>query len=95
MVPARSPSGFISPVIDGQVSHFYEWLKAGCYAPPDTSTSMYRRKPLMSRLFYGFDRKNLFVRLDFSSAPGNGSVCLHVVSPGEYMVYMYHLREIP
>ncbi len=87
VVPVRLPSGFINPVIDGQVSHFFEWLKAGCYVPPDTSTSMYRRKPFMSRLFYGFDHENLFIRLDFYAVPGNGSVSLHVVSPGEYVVY--------
>jgi len=85
-VPVRPPAGFIHPLIDGRVSHYYEWLKAGCYVPAGTSTSMYRHKPLLARLFYGFDRENLFLRIDFSVVPRSAAVRIHVVSPQEYLV---------
>ncbi len=86
VVPIRMPVGFVNPMIDGKVSHYYEWLKAGCYMPPSTSTSMYRHHPLLSRLHFGFDREYLFLRLDFISPPKEGTICVHVVSPVPFVL---------
>jgi hypothetical protein len=47
---------------------------------------MYRHKPHLARLFYGFDRENLFLRIDFSVVPRRAAVRIHVVSPQEYLV---------
>jgi alpha-amylase/alpha-mannosidase (GH57 family) len=88
VVPLRPPSGFVAPIIDGRVSHYYEWLKAGCHVPPVTSTSMYRRAPLVTRVFYGFDRESLFVRVDFTAVPADAAVCVHVVSPRERTIHV-------
>lgn len=74
--------------IEGHVSHFLEWLKAGCYVRPGTSASMYRRKPFMARLLYGFDREYLFVRMGISAMPRSGAVFMHVVSPQEYFLHI-------
>jgi alpha-amylase/alpha-mannosidase (GH57 family) len=81
IAPVRSPAGFIHPVIDGRVSNYYEWSKAGHYVPPSTSTSMYRHHSLVCRLFYGFDREHFFMRVDFAGTPRNGHVRVHMVSP--------------
>jgi hypothetical protein len=70
--------------VDGKVSHYYEWLKAGCYIPPSTSTSMYRQRSLVSRIHYGFDREYLFMRVDFSSVPRDSTITVHIVSPEEF-----------
>ncbi len=86
VVPIRLPAGFVNPMIDGKVSHYYEWMKSGCYVPPSTSTSMYRHHPLLNRLYFGFDREYLFMRLDFSSTPKNGIICVHVVSPEPFIL---------
>lgn len=88
VAPVRLPSGFISPIIDGKVSHYYEWLKSGCYVPPSSSTSMYRHQLNISRLYYGFDREYLFMRMDFSSSPKNGVLCIHVVSPEPFVFHV-------
>jgi len=84
IAPVRQPAGFVSPAVDGKVSHYYEWLKAGCYIPPSTSTSMYRQRSLVSRIHYGFDREYLFMRVDFSSVPRDSTITVHIVSPEEF-----------
>ncbi|MRR36041.1 alpha-amlyase, partial [bacterium] len=81
VAPERNPVGFVTPKIDGVVSNYYEWIKAGCYIPPSISASMYRHQHLVSRISYGFDRENLSVRMDFSSAPKNETIHVHIVSP--------------
>lgn len=86
VAPVHVPAGFIHPVIDGKVSHYYEWLKAGCFVPPGTSTSMYRQHPVVSKIYYGFDREHLFLRVDFTGVPGNSAVSAHIVSPNEYVL---------
>lgn len=86
VVPIRLPAGFVNPMIDGEVSHYYEWLKAGCYVPPSTSTSMYRHHQLLNRLYFGFDREYLFMRLDFAGTPKDGTICIHVVSPAPFVL---------
>jgi alpha-amylase/alpha-mannosidase (GH57 family) len=84
IAPVKQPAGFVSPTVDGKVTHYYEWLKSGCYIPPNTSTSMYRQRSMVSRIHYGFDREYLFMRVDFASTPKNATITLHIVSPGEF-----------
>jgi alpha-amylase/alpha-mannosidase (GH57 family) len=84
IVPVRQPSGFVSPAVDGRVTHYYEWLKSGCYVPPNTATSMYRQHNLISLIYYGFDREHFSLRVDFAGTPKNVMLILHIVSPAEF-----------
>ena len=59
------PSGPVTPVIDGEVSSYFEWIGAGSYRVDERSGSMHGRKFLMKEVLYGSDGKNLFLRLDF------------------------------
>ncbi len=86
VVPARHPSGFISPEIDGVISHYYEWLKAGSYTSPGASSSMYRHHNVLSRVTYGFDMDYIYVRMDFFTQPKDESVSIHMVSPASSTV---------
>ena len=40
--PTMEPLGFISPTLDGQVTHFYEWREAGYFSAKTSGGSMYR-----------------------------------------------------
>ncbi|HSR12836.1 MAG TPA: hypothetical protein VLS90_15440, partial [Thermodesulfobacteriota bacterium] len=62
--PAMEPLGLISPVLDGRVTHFYEWRDAGCFAPKVSGGSMYRGEGFLSAVYFGFDLENIFFRLD-------------------------------
>lgn len=59
----KSPAGFVRPRIDGLLPSYWEWLGAGLYIPGH-GQSMYRGAGPFARLYFGFDRHNLFLRLD-------------------------------
>jgi alpha-amylase/alpha-mannosidase (GH57 family) len=63
------PSGPIQPVIDGEVTSFFEWLGAGVYRVDARSGAMHGRTHFVRELHYGHDASNLYLRLDF--APGS------------------------
>ena len=67
--PQKEPSGFIRPVIDGCVTHFYEWRKAGVYLARPESSSMFRHSGYIHKIFYGYDEQNLYFRLESISLP--------------------------
>jgi alpha-amylase/alpha-mannosidase (GH57 family) len=59
------PSGPIRPVIDGEVTSYFEWLGAGQYRVDERSGSMHGKKFLVREVYYGSDGKNLYLRIDF------------------------------
>jgi hypothetical protein len=58
------PVGLLSPVIDGRVTHFYEWRAAGYFAARASGESMYRSEGFVSGIYYGFDLEHLYFRID-------------------------------
>ncbi len=62
--PALNPLGFISPLLDGRITHFYEWQGAGYYGAETTGGSMYRAESFVSAIYYGFDPGRLYFRID-------------------------------
>ncbi|HLH17514.1 MAG TPA: glycoside hydrolase family 57 protein [Bryobacteraceae bacterium] len=80
------PLGAIRPVIDGEVTSYFEWIGAGSYRVDERSGSMHGRKVVVKEVFYGSDGKHLFLRLDFH--PGfeqdlAGAEARFVVQPSE------------
>ena len=59
------PSGPIAPVIDGEVTSYFEWLGAGVYRVDERSGSMHGKKFLVKEVHFGSDGERLYVRVDF------------------------------
>jgi len=59
------PTGPIRPVIDGEVTSYFEWLGAGIYRVDKRSGSMHGKRFLVQELSYGSDGQNLYIRIDF------------------------------
>ena len=53
------------PVIDGEVTSYFEWLGAGMYRVDERSGSMHGKKFLVREVYYGSDGQNLYLRVDF------------------------------
>ncbi len=64
--PTMEPLGFISPTLDGQITHFYEWREAGYFSAKTSGGSMYRGEGFISGIYYGFDLEHLYFRIDSS-----------------------------
>jgi len=58
------PTGYVKPTIDGKNSHYYEWQQAGVFDCLKAGGTMHRAKSEVLRIFFGFDEKNLYFRID-------------------------------
>jgi alpha-amylase/alpha-mannosidase (GH57 family) len=58
-------SGPIHPVIDGQVTSYFEWIGAGMYQVDGRSGSMHGKKFLIKEVQFGSDGVNFYLRVDF------------------------------
>ena len=88
ITPLKMPEGFVSPILDGTVSHFYEWRKAGCYQPSENAKSMYKHIQHLSAIYFGFDAERFHLRVDFPVPPKDAVITLHVVHPRSLQVRM-------
>jgi hypothetical protein len=50
-------------VIDGKTTHFFEWYEAGSYQV-SADVAMHRSEKYIQKVFFGFDLKNLYFRVD-------------------------------
>jgi len=58
------PANAIHPILDGQVTSYFEWSGAGRYRPDPRSGAMHGGVSPAREMFYGGDDANLYVRLD-------------------------------
>ena len=64
------PHHFISPRIDGMLSHFYEWSGAAVYEGGKSSrTAVRQNSRIIDRFYVGFDAGHFYFRIDFSQKP--------------------------
>jgi alpha-amylase/alpha-mannosidase (GH57 family) len=72
--PTVELTALISPTIDGQVTNYFEWLSAGYYDVARGGGAMHRGASVIAHIYYGFDLRNLFLRLDPSQSLQSDSV---------------------
>jgi alpha-amylase/alpha-mannosidase (GH57 family) len=63
------PTGFIRPVIDGEVTSYFEWVGGGCVEADSTGGAMHQvaeRELGVTLVEFGFDLENLYIRIDGS-----------------------------
>ncbi|MBI3318684.1 MAG: glycoside hydrolase [Candidatus Omnitrophica bacterium] len=58
------PTGVVRPLLDGEVSSYFEWLAAGEISLTATGSAMARAKPIFDRLWWGCDERHLYLRCD-------------------------------
>jgi predicted glycosyl hydrolase (DUF1957 family) len=61
------PTALLSPVLDGEVTSYFEWLGAGLFEVHDVEGAMHRTDAspaAVSAIRFGFGRGHLFVRID-------------------------------
>jgi alpha-amylase/alpha-mannosidase (GH57 family) len=66
-VEVHHPTGFIEPVIDGEVTSYFEWLGAGFADVVSVAGAMHRvadHVPGVSLVEFGFDLDDLYIRVD-------------------------------
>jgi alpha-amylase/alpha-mannosidase (GH57 family) len=61
------PTGFVRPVIDGEITNYFEWVGAGSVEQAAVAGAMHQvaeRAPGIAAVEFGFDLEALFVRVD-------------------------------
>jgi alpha-amylase/alpha-mannosidase (GH57 family) len=64
ITPALTVRGFIRPKIDGLVTSYYEWYQGAQLDVKKSGGSMHKSESLISTVYFGFDKDNLFLRID-------------------------------
>ena len=59
------PSSQITPVIDGRVTSYFEWLGAGSIRAYHDFTTMHSSMKLVDEILYGFDNQFVYLRVSF------------------------------
>jgi hypothetical protein len=61
------PTALLTPRLDGEATSYFEWLGAGTLEIHDVAGAMHqseRRAALVTMVYFGFDRQQLYVRVD-------------------------------
>ena len=93
----RNPVHTITPVIDGRVTDYFEWLSAG-FASPAGGESMHRSRQCIEKVYFGYDDGQFYVRVDPSSRKGGGlpaaaRLQLQFVAPCDFQVTLERVAE--
>jgi len=66
----HAPSGLLHPVVDGEVTSYFEWIGAGELEVSESAGSMHQVAPTPRRhvtaIQFGFDDSTLYVRVDLT-----------------------------
>jgi alpha-amylase/alpha-mannosidase (GH57 family) len=60
-----APSSAITPIVNGMVDSYFEWLGAGVYRVDQRSGSMHGKRALVRDVYYGANDTSVFLRVDF------------------------------
>ena len=58
------PIEYITPTIDGVLTHYFEWQQAGFLNCLKAGSTMHKSEMLVSGIWFGFDQRNLYIRVD-------------------------------
>jgi alpha-amylase/alpha-mannosidase (GH57 family) len=90
IAPDTAIKGFMSPRIDGIVSNYYEWYNSGHIDVKRGGGSMHKAESVISDLYYGFDKDNLFIRMDpalpFEEIGKEIAFCIEIFSPSQFRI---------
>ncbi len=62
-----APLGYIHPILDGRETSYFEWRWAGRLSA-GAGGSMHRDAGVLREVFYGFDERTMFLRIDLDAA---------------------------
>lgn len=88
--------GFIFPKIDGIMTSYFEWYQAAFIDVGRTGGSMHSSESLIKRIYYGFNKDTLFVRIDpsvpFTEFLESASISIETIRPYGFRILL-PLRE--
>lgn len=71
--PSREPVNFIHPIIDGKMTNYFEWIGSGFLEGKSHGVAVHDATSLMKGMYYGFNEKSLYLRVDIDKKYINGA----------------------
>lgn len=94
--PVTQARGFIYPKIDGFVTSYFEWYQGAYVDVKRSGGSMHKSESFVSALYYGFNKDNLYLRIDpaipFSETRESIILQINIVHPFTFRI-TYNLEE--
>jgi alpha-amylase/alpha-mannosidase (GH57 family) len=88
--PTVTIRGFVEPKIDGFVTSYYEWYQGAHMDIKKAGGSMHKAESILSGLYYGFNKNNLYLRLDpavpFSELPDDIIFSVNLAKPSQIKI---------
>lgn len=89
----RAPAAFIEPVINGQVSDYFEWLAAGLFDLTRQGSAMHSSDRMLQSFYWGYNHENFFCRIDGIQEltrllKDSDILALHLITDKEYRLPM-------
>jgi alpha-amylase/alpha-mannosidase (GH57 family) len=88
--PAVTMRGFIDPRIDGVVTSYYEWYQGAQMDIKKSGGSMHKAESILTTLYFGFNKDNLFLRLDpamlFEELSEDTKISITFIKPAQFKV---------
>ncbi|HEX8948093.1 MAG TPA: glycoside hydrolase family 57 protein [Dissulfurispiraceae bacterium] len=96
--PVVQARGFINPKIDGFVTSYFEWHQGAFIEAKRSGGSMHKSESFISAVHYGFNKENLFLRVDpvvpFTEIPEDISLHIDIVNPLAFRI-VFDVHKTP
>ncbi|MCL4537831.1 MAG: glycoside hydrolase family 57 protein [Nitrospirae bacterium] len=96
--PVTQARGFISPRIDGFVTSYFEWYQGAYVDVKRSGGSMHKSESFVSAIYYGFNKDNLYLRVDpsipFTEIQEHIMLQINIVHPFTFKI-VCDLHESP
>ncbi|MCL4456063.1 MAG: glycoside hydrolase family 57 protein [Nitrospirae bacterium] len=98
VMPVTQSRGFIYPKIDGFVTSYFEWYQGAYFDVKRSGGSMHKSESFVSALYYGFNKDNLYIRIDpampFTEMQEHIVIHINIVHPFNFRV-VFDMRKTP
>ncbi len=91
----RRPTDLITPVIDGRLTSYYEWIGAGVYEAGRAMVAMYRSDRLVDAVHFGADLSFFYLRVDLraqTALPAGLALRVNIVQPRNHALIVPRLK---
>ncbi len=62
------PEALVTPVLDGCLTQYYEWLGSGYFDCARANEIMHRAKSMIKVIYFAYDHSRFYIRLDFENS---------------------------
>ncbi|HVJ04393.1 MAG TPA: glycoside hydrolase family 57 protein [Candidatus Saccharimonadales bacterium] len=89
-------TAYVRPIIDGQVSSYFDWMGAAMFSSDRRSGSMHGKLFVLEAVHAGIDEEHLYARLDFAAKlpAGNTTAAFHLALRGGEQTIATHRLDV-